>query len=145
MGLALSGPSLPVWVAFLFLESESILTDIGHLISYYIQLCILILFLNDFIYLFLDTGREGERQEEKHQCEREASVGCLSHSPNQGPTQPRHVPWPGIELATLWFASQHSIHWVPQARAVSWLFMTNMYFYESINSWYLAHLVLTSL
>ena len=68
MGLALSGPSLPVWVAFLFLESESILTDIGHLISYYIQLCILILFLNDFIYLFLDTGREGERQEEKHQC-----------------------------------------------------------------------------
>ena len=32
--------------------------------------------------------------------------GCLSHGPYWGPgQQPRHVPWLGIEPATLWFAA----------------------------------------
>ena len=32
--------------------------------------------------------------------------GCLSRGPHWGPgPQPRHVPWLGIELATLWFAA----------------------------------------
>ena len=31
--------------------------------------------------------------------------------------QPRHVPWLGIELVNLWFASQCSIHWVTPVRA----------------------------
>ena len=26
-------------------------------------------------------GKDGEREEEKYQCERETSVGCLSHVP----------------------------------------------------------------
>ena len=54
---------------------------------------LLYLFFLDSIYLFLETGREEEREEEKHQCGRETLVGCLSHAPNWGPgPQPRHVP-----------------------------------------------------
>ena len=35
--------------------------------------------------------------------------GCLSHSPYWGPgPQPRHVPWVGIKLLTLWFVGRHS-------------------------------------
>ena len=44
--------------------------------------------------------------------------GCLSHAPCWGPgLQPRHVPWLGIEPATLWFAGQCSICWATLARA----------------------------
>ena len=44
--------------------------------------------------------------------------GCLSHAPYWGPgPQPRHVPWLEIELVTLWFTGQHSIHWATPARA----------------------------
>ena len=44
--------------------------------------------------------------------------GCLSRVPTWGPgPQPRHVPWLGIEPATLWFAGWHSIHWATPARA----------------------------
>ena len=48
----------------------------------------LIIFLKDFMYLFLEKrGREGEREGEKHQCH------CLSCAPYWGPAlQPRHVP-----------------------------------------------------
>ena len=36
---------------------------------------------------------------------------CLLYSPNWGPgSQPRHVPWLGIEPAALWFTGWHSIH-----------------------------------
>ena len=52
-----------------------------------------------FIYLFLERGREGEREGEKHRCV------IASHMPPTG-LQPRL----GIESTTLWFASQHSIH-----------------------------------
>ena len=42
-----------------------------------------------FIYFFREKGREGE----EHLYERETSISCLSHAPNQGPClQPRHVP-----------------------------------------------------
>ena len=53
-----------------------------------------LIFLKDFIYLFLDRG-EG----------RETSMcGCLSCAPHRGPgLQPRHVPWRGIQPATFWF------------------------------------------
>ena len=45
-----------------------------------------------FIYLFLERGREGEREGEKHQC----VCGCLSCAPHGGPGQkPRHVPYTG--------------------------------------------------
>ena len=40
-----------------------------------------------FIY-FLEKGREGEREGEKHQM-----CGCLTYTPHRGPgPQPRHVP-----------------------------------------------------
>ena len=56
-------------------------------------------------YLFIsERGREGEREGEKHQCVRETSISCLSCTTNRGlGPKPRHVPWLGIELATLWF------------------------------------------
>ena len=70
-------------------------------------------FLKDFIYLFIfrEREREREREGEKHQCERETSVGCLLCTPNQGPgLQPRHVPRLGIEPVTFWITGPCSIH-----------------------------------
>ena len=44
--------------------------------------------------------------------------GCLSRIPHQGPgPQPSHVPWLGVELATLWFTGWCSIQWATPARA----------------------------
>ena len=40
-----------------------------------------------FIFLEKDRGREGEREKEKHQCEREALISCLSYTPSSG-TEP---------------------------------------------------------
>ena len=55
---------------------------------------------------------------------RETSMcGYLLYAPHWGPgLQPRHVPWLGIEPATLCFAGQHSIHWATPARAGIHLF-----------------------
>ena len=70
-----------------------------------------IFFFKDFIY-FLE--RRGERKRETSMC------GCLSCTSYWGPgLQPRHMPWLGIEPATLWFAGLHSIHWATTARATS--------------------------
>ena len=41
----------------------------------------------------------------------------LMHPPLGTGWQPRHVPWLGIEPATLWFAGWHSILWATLARA----------------------------
>ena len=47
----------------------------------------------NILFIFRERGRDGERAGEKHQCEREKSVGCLLHAPNQGPgPQPRPQP-----------------------------------------------------
>ena len=65
-----------------------------------------LLFLRDFIYLFLERGREGEREEEEHQCVVASCMpptGDLAHNPG---TCPRL----GIEPATFWFAGRHSIY-----------------------------------
>ena len=64
-------------------------------------------------YLFLERGEGGRRRgREKSMC------GCFSHAPYWKPDlQPRHVPWLGVEPATLWFRGQHSIHWATPARA----------------------------
>ena len=46
----------------------------------------------DMLIDFRETGREGEREEEKHGCERETSISCLLYMPRVGPIpQPRHV------------------------------------------------------
>ena len=56
-----------------------------------------------FIYLFF-RGRET------------TMCGCPSHTPNWGPgLQPRHVPWLGMQPATVWFTGQPSIHWATPA------------------------------
>ena len=60
-------------------------------------------------YLFLDRmeGREKERERE-HQCVVAFHMPCA---------QPRHVPWLGIEPATLWFSGQCSVHWATPVMA----------------------------
>ena len=61
--------------------------------------------------------------------------GRLSCAPYRGPgPQPRHVPWLGIEPATLRFTGWHSIHWDTPARAVIWLFDNS---YPRSVKWYL--------
>ena len=53
--------------------------------------------------IFRQKGREGEREWEKQQ---DTSICCFSQAPHWGlGPQPRHVPWLGIELATLWFTA----------------------------------------
>ena len=55
---------------------------------------------------------------ERKICAKNILIGCLLHAPNWAPgLQPRHVPWLGIKLVTLWFAGRHSIHWATPARA----------------------------
>ena len=68
------------------------------------------------LFIFREREREREREAEKHQCVLDSWV------PNWGSgLQPRHVPWLGIELATLLFTDRRSIHWATPARA-PWLF-----------------------
>ena len=38
-------------------------------------------FLEDMPVDFRERGKEGEKKGEKHQCEREISIGCLLHAP----------------------------------------------------------------
>ena len=56
-------------------------------------------------YLFFFRKRKGGREIRRHTL----MCGCLLQSPYWGPgLQPKHVPWLGIELVTLWFAGWHS-------------------------------------
>ena len=72
----------------------------------------LFFFLKIYLVLEEKTGRETFKYERE--------ISCLWHAHNceHGP-QPRHVPWLGIELVTLWFAGQHLIHWATPAK-VNW-------------------------
>ena len=55
---------------------------------------------------------EGRKRGRETSCERVTLIGCLSPAPSWGPgLQPRHVPWPGIEPVTFWFAGQHPTYW----------------------------------
>ena len=68
-------------------------------------------FFNILFIYFIERGREGERGRETSTC------GCLSCGLHSGPgLSPRHMPWLGIEPATLWLSSRHSIHWATPAR-----------------------------
>ena len=65
-------------------------------------------------YFSLDRGEGREKGRETSMCD------CLSCTPYWRPgLQPSHVPWVGIEPATLWFTGWHSIHWATPARAIS--------------------------
>ena len=59
-------------------------------------------FFKDFIYLFLEQGKGKEKERERN-----ISV-CLplTWTPLGPGLQPRHVPWLGIEPATLWFTAR---------------------------------------
>ena len=48
------------------------------------------LFFKFYLFIFRERGRK----EEKHQCERETLIGCLSHTPKMGswPTTPGMCP-----------------------------------------------------
>ena len=89
-----------------------------------VSLCVYVRFtcwfrlLLNFVKRFLFNSREAKGGRKKGR--KTSMCGSLSHAPSWGPgLQPRHVPWLGIELATLWFAGQHSIHWATPARAVT--------------------------
>ena len=72
----------------------------------------------NILFIIYFERREG-RKREISMC------GCLSHAPHWGPgPQPRHVPWLGTELVTLWFTGRRSIHWATPARADLKIFMT---------------------
>ena len=78
----------------------------------------------DFIYLFLERGEGREKERVRH-----SNVWLLLAHPHQRPKpQPRHVPWLGIELATLWFSGRHSIHWATPARAI-YIFLKILFIY----------------
>ena len=71
------------------------------------------LFLN-ILFIYFQREGKGRRKRgwETSMC------GWLSRSPHWRPgPHPRHVPWLGIKLVTLWFIGQHSIHWATPARA----------------------------
>ena len=77
------------------------------------HLIILYSFFKDFIYLFLERGKWREKERERN-----INVWLPLARPYWGPDpQPRHVPWLGIELVTLWFTGRHSIHRGTPARA----------------------------
>ena len=77
------------------------------------HLSLAVFFKKYFVYLFLESG-EGREEERK----RNISVWLPPTPHNWAPgLQPRHVPWLGIEPATLWFTGQHSVHWATPARA----------------------------
>ena len=62
-------------------------------------------FLKRF-YLFLERGREGEREGEKHQCVVASCMtpsGDLAHNPGMCLRL-------GIEMGTLWFTGWHSFY-----------------------------------
>ena len=40
------------------------------------------IFFQKILFIFRERGREGEREQEKHQCPRNTSISCLSHAPN---------------------------------------------------------------
>ena len=77
-------------------------------------------FLKGFIYLFLESGDGREKE-----SERNINVWLPLTYPLMGIWTPnKHVPWLGIEPATLCFTGLCSIHWATPARTL---------FYFSLN------------
>ena len=78
-----------------------------------------------YLFIFRERGREGKREDEKHQCERETSFGYLSYVPPPGTKpQPRHVHWLVMNRATFRFGGQYPTHWATEVRAVNIYFLT---------------------
>ena len=74
-------------------------------------------------FFFLRFHLFWERWEEREKGRYTWMCGCLLSAPYWGPgLQPRHVPWLGIKLVTLWFSGQCSVHWATPARALYCVF-----------------------
>ena len=68
-----------------------------------------IIFKKYFIYLFLERGREREKERETMICERNINRLPLSRpQPRSWPTTQGCAPT-GIEPGTLWFTGRHSV------------------------------------
>ena len=76
--------------------------------------CSFIYFLKIVFIIFRQRGSEGEREREKHQC---VVASCVPATRDLA-CNPGMCPDWGIELATLCFSGQRSIHWATPARAV---------------------------
>ena len=64
-------------------------------------------FFKKILFIYFWREQKGGRKRV-----REISISCLSYMLNQEPSlQPRHVPWLGIQLATLHFARRRPTHW----------------------------------
>ena len=87
------------------------------------QLTFFFLLLKDFYYLFMylyvrDKGREKEKEAERDWYEKETLIGCLSqHLDQRQNLKLRHMPWPGLEQATICFAERCTITWATPIRA----------------------------
>ena len=60
----------------------------------------------DMFIDFRERGREGKREGEKHQCEKETRISCLLHMPltgDQAPDPGMCPAWLGIEASTFQF------------------------------------------
>ena len=95
----------------------------------FIQKCLYFTFFFKILFIFRE-GREEQR-------ERNISVWMpLEHPLLEICPQPRHVPWLGIKLVTLWLAGWCSIHWATSARA-TFVFKNS---FTDIQFTYLLHL-----
>ena len=74
------------------------------------------LFIFIFIFEFRGRGRAGEREGEKHWCEKYWLVASHMYPKSGLNLQPRHVPWLGIEPVTFQFLGQcpTKLHWSGQ-------------------------------
>ena len=101
----------------------------------------LLLFFKDFIYLFLERGREGEREREgeKHPC---VVASCVSPTGDMA-SNPGMCPSLGIKPVTLWFAGQHSIHWATPTRAA--VMLNKLLHVRSLKNKKIKHFILPSL
>ena len=82
---------------------------------------------------FRERGREGEREERYIDVRGKRWLVAFRRHPNQGSNlQPRHVPRPGIEPITTWFAQRCPTNRTAQTKA-DWFLRRTMFFILIIN------------
>ena len=79
--------------------------------------------LSSYLFIFREKRRGVERKGEKHRCEKDTLIGCLSHAAIWGP---RHVPWLGIKTVTFRFAGQCPTHRASPVRAFSIIYVETL-------------------
>ena len=98
------------------------------IIAIFYMLIYILFFKGFYLFIFRERGREGDREGEKHWCEREISIGCLLHAPSWEPgLQSRHMPRWRIEPATLLFVGWRPTHWATSVRAVHYFCESNWF------------------